>query len=105
MTELDRPTLFRTPELLRTTYPVNEVSGHTFTVGEVLLAVPSRTPGRVDLAHGTRHVGFLDGQPGQSLRSALSGRDGGGGVHVEVVSKCDLSGVAQVRIRSEGKAA
>lgn len=105
MTELDRPTLFSTPELLRTTYPVNEVNGHNFAIGDVLLAVPSRTPGRVDLADGTRHVGYLDGQPGQSLRSALSGRGGSGAVHVEVVSKCDLSGVAQVRIRSEGKAA
>lgn len=98
---LSEPTLFTTPETVGKTHPVFEVSGHTVTTGEVLLAVPSRTPGRMELVRGTCHVGYADGETAAPILAAA----GGVGVYVRVESKNDLSGVAQVRIVRRGEAA
>lgn len=98
---LSTPTLFTTPDSVGTTYAVFEVNGHTITSQDVLLAVPSRTPGRVELVRGNHHVGYADGQPAEVLLAAA----GGVGVHVRVESKNDLSGVAQVRMIQAGEAA
>ena len=99
--KLSAPTLFTTPETVGKTYPVFEVNGHTVTTDETLLAVPSRTPGRVELVRGTCPVGFAEGETAAPLVAA----SGGVGVYVRVESKNDLSGVAQVRIITTGEAA
>ena len=99
--KLAEPTLFTTVEKVGKTYPVFEVNGHTVTTDETLLAVPSRTPGRVELVRGTCHVGFAEGATAAPLLSA----SGGVGVYVRVESKNDLSGVAHVRIIKPGEAA
>lgn len=99
MDDLGQRKLFQHPELVRTTYPVCEVNGHSINVGDVLLAVPSSVEGRVDLALETRHVGTSEGDAAMALRSALVGPNGAGGVLVEVISKGGLSGVAQVRVK------
>jgi hypothetical protein len=96
--ELSEPTLYSTPDLLGKTYPVFEVSGQTITAEDVLLAVPSRTPGRVELVRGTCHVGFAEGETAAPILAVA----GGIGVYVRVESKNDLSGVAQVRIINPG---
>jgi len=99
--KLSTPTLFTTPEAVGTTYPVFEVNGHTIASKDVLLAVPSRTPGRVEILRGANHVGYADGQPAEAILAAAAGV----GVRVRVESKSDLSGVAQVRIIQNGEAA
>src|SRR5262245_17377036 len=99
--KLSQPTLYTAPETVGKTYPVFEVSGQTVTAGDVLLAVPSRTPGRVELARGTCHVGYADGE----TATPILGAAGGVGVYVRVESKNDLSGVAQVRIIKPGEEA
>lgn len=99
--KLSMPTLFTTPESVGATYPIFEVNGHTVTSQEVLLAVPSRTPGRVEFVRGNHHVGFADGHSAEVLLAAA----GGVGVHVRVESRNDLSGVAQVRMIQTGEAA
>jgi hypothetical protein len=98
---LAEPTLFTTPDAVGKTYPVFEVNGHTVTPDETLLAVPSRTQGRVDLVRGTCHVGYAEGETAAPLLAA----SGGVGVYVRVESKNDLSGVSQVRIVTTGEAA
>lgn len=99
--KLSQPTLYTAPETVGKTYPVFEVSGETVATGDTLLAVPSRTPGRVDLARGTCHVGYAEGEIAVPILAAA----GGVGVYVRVESKNDLSGVAQVRIIKPGEAA
>lgn len=64
-------------------------------------AAPSRTPGRVDLARGTCHVGYAEGETAAPILAAA----GGVGMYVRVESKNDLSGVAQVRIVKPEEAA
>lgn len=95
---LSKPTLFSAPELHDRTFPVLEVNGYAFASGDVLLAVPSRTPGRIEVMRGTHHVGFAEGEVAKPLLDALDGI----GVYVEVESRNDLSGVAQVRIVPPG---
>jgi hypothetical protein len=105
MDRLGQRSLLDRPELVRAVYPVTEINGYSIRVGDVLLALPSRTEGRVDVALGNRHVGVSEGEAAKALRAALAGPNGLGGTEVEVVSKSDLSGVAQVRIKgSEGTA-
>lgn len=99
--KLSQPALYTAPETVGKTFPVFEVSGQTVTAGDVLLAVPSRTPGRLDLARGTCHVGYADGETAAPILAAV----GGVGAYVRVESKNDLSGVAQVRIIKLGEAA
>jgi hypothetical protein len=99
--KLSQPTLYTAPDTVSKSYPVFEVSGQTVTAGDVLLAVPSRTPGRVELARGTSHVGYAEGETAAPILAAA----GGVGVYVRVESKNDLSGVAQVQIIKPGEAA
>jgi hypothetical protein len=99
--KLSKPTLFTIPETAGKTYPVFESSGHTVSSADVLLVVPSRTPGRVELVRGTQPVGYADGEPAAPLLAA----SGGVGVYVRVESKNELSGVAHVRIIEAGGAA
>src|SRR5262245_1355194 len=53
--KLSEPTLFATPETMGKSYPVFEVNGQTVTPQDTLLAVPSKTPGRIELVRGTCH--------------------------------------------------
>lgn len=99
--KLSKPTLFTTPETLGKTYPMFEVNGQSFTTDEVLIALPSKTQGRIEFVRGTCHVGFSEGETAAPLLAAT----GGVGVYVKVESKNDLSGVAQVRIIKPGEAA
>lgn len=96
---LTKPTLFSVPELRDRTFPVLEVNGYAFAPGDVLLAVPSRMPGRIDIVRGTHHVGVAEGVIAKPLLDAV----GGVGAYVEVESRNDLSGVAQVRIVPPGE--
>lgn len=96
--KLAEPTLFTAPDQIGKTYPVFEVNGQTVGTDETLLAVPSRTPGRVELVRGTTHVGFAEGERAKPLLAAA----GGVGVYVRVESKSGLSGVAQVRVVNPG---
>jgi hypothetical protein len=98
---LSKPTLFATPETLGRTFPVFEVNGYAFTPQDMLLAVPSRTPGRVEIVRGTHHVGFAEGDVAKPLLDVTNGV----GVYVRVESRNDLSGVAQVRIVPPGETA
>jgi hypothetical protein len=95
---LSKPTLFITPEALSKTFPVFEVNGYTFTPKDVLLAVPSRIPGKIEIMRGTHHVGFAEGEIAKPLIDAANGV----GVYVQVESRNDLSGVGQVRIVQSG---
>ena len=97
--KLSEPTLYTTPETMGKTYPVFEVNGQTVTTQDTLLAVPSKTPGRVELVRGTCHVGFAEGETAKPLLAAA----GGVGVYVRVETRNDLSGVAQVRIVKPGE--
>jgi hypothetical protein len=99
--KLTEPTLFATPETMGKSYPVFEVNGQTATPQEQLLAVPSKTPGRVELVRGACHIGFAEGEAARPLLAAA----GGAGVYVQVESRSDLSGVVQVRIVKLGEAA
>jgi hypothetical protein len=105
MNRLGQRSLFDRPELVQSVYPVAEINGYSIKVGDELLALPSRTEGRVDVALGNRHVGVSKGEAAKALRAALAGPNGLGGAKVVVVAKSELSGVAQVRIKgSEGAA-
>lgn len=99
--KLSQPTLYTTPETVGKTFPVFEANGQAVTTDDVLLAVPSRTPGRVELVRGTCHVGYAEGETAAPILAAANGV----GVYVRVESKNDLSGVAQVRIIKPGEAA
>jgi hypothetical protein len=99
MSELSRRSLFDRPEFVTVAYPVSEVNGHSITVGEHLLALPSRDEGQIDFVLGNHLVGRSEGEAARALRAVLAGQDGLGGVMVEVVSKSELSGVAQVHIK------
>lgn len=99
--KLSEPTLFTAPEALGKTFPVFEANGQTVTPQDTLLAIPSKTPGRVELVRGACHVGFAEGESAKPLLAAT----GGVGVYVRVESRNDLSGVAQVRIVKPGEAA
>ena len=99
--KLTGPTLFTVPEMMGKSYPVFEVNGQTATPQERLLAVPSKTLGRVELVRGTCHVGFAEGDAAKQLLAAT----GDAGVYVQVESRNDLSGVIQVRIVKLGEAA
>jgi hypothetical protein len=96
---LSKPTLFIAPEAVGKTFPVFEVNGYAFAPNDVLLAVPSRTPGRIEIVQGTHHVGFAEGDVAKPLVDAANGV----GVYVRVESRNDLSGVAQVRIVQSGE--
>jgi hypothetical protein len=98
---LSKPTLFIAPEALGKTFPVFEVNGYAFAPQDILLAVPSRTPGRIEIVRGTHHVGFAEGDVAKPLLDVANG----GGVYVRVESRNDLSGVAQVRIVPAGETA
>src|SRR6266568_8034087 len=70
---LSKPTLFTALQALGRTFPVFEVNGYAFTSQDVLLAVPSRTPGRVEIVRGTHHVGFAEGEVAKPLLDATDG--------------------------------
>ena len=59
--KLSEPTLFTTPETVGKTYPVFEVSGHTVTAEDVLMVIPSRTPGRTEDGSGVAQKKLPDG--------------------------------------------
>lgn len=99
MSELGRRTLFDRPELVTSAYPVSEVNGHSISEGEEFLALPSREEGRIDFVLGNHLVGCSEGDAARALREVLDGPNGLGGVTVQVISKSELSGVAQVRIK------
>lgn len=99
--KLAEPTLFTTPDTMGKSYPFFEINGQTISPQDALLAVPSKTPGRVELLRGTCHVGFAEGEAANPFLAAA----GGAGVYVQVESRNDLSGVVQVRIVKPGEAA
>ncbi len=99
--KLNLPTLFTIPEVMGKSYPVFEINGQTATPQERLLAVPSKTHGRVELVRGSCHVGFADGDAAKPLLAATAAV----GIYVQVESRNELSGVIQVRIVKLGEAA
>lgn len=99
LASLSKPNLFISPETLGKTFPVFEVNGCALAPHDMLLAVPSSTPGRVEIVRGTHHVGFAEGDVAKPLLNVADGV----GVYVCVESRNDLSGVAQVRVVQPGE--
>lgn len=91
---LSKATLFSAPEVRTRTFPVQEANGYSLALGDVLLAVPSRTPGEIAIVRGTRYVGHVRGDAASPLLDIAEGI----GTYVEVESRNDLSGIAHVKV-------
>ena len=98
---LSRPTLFTRPGIVNTAFPVTPNEGVTPAVGDVLDVYVADACDRVNFAREMCVVGFSDGDAVAALRRAMI-ETGEEGLRVEVTRVSAISGVAEVRIVTEG---
>jgi hypothetical protein len=102
--DLQKPSLFDRPELVKTSYTVNPLNEHRFAEGDLLYGVASRKGRHIDVTDGSRKLGCCDGDSAQALRDELSKPGGMIAIRMRVCEVGVLSGAAQVRIVAEEEA-
>ncbi len=98
-----RANLFVRPELVQTSYPINPVNGHEFSVGDLIYGVASRKGQHIDVTDGQRKLGSSEGDSGHALRDELSKPGGLTAIPMRICEIGVLSRVAQARIVTEGE--